>query len=385
VDDPRPQAPAATRLDRLVERGLGDDEPGHFGSGWWSGILSVFLGALALGAVLCLRFPAVLTTPTVRDLLPLPGVRTAVQVSLIVAFLAGLLSAALRRRKALGLTGMALCLAASLLGGSTVDVPASVETVPSMGLDWFVVNVLLLAFLFVPLERLRPLRQQSAFRPGWTTDLVHFFVSHLLVQLSTFLTLFPARALFGWIGSPGLQHAVAAQPWVLQVIEIVFVADLAEYTIHRTFHRVPWLWRFHQIHHSSRSMDWIAGSRLHLVDTVATRAFVFLPLFFLGFEQPPLYAYLVFVSFHAVFIHANVGFDLGPLEAAIVTPRFHHWHHAAHPNAADKNFAVHLPWIDGLFGTRYLPARSWPERYGIAGDPVPEGYTRQLVHPFAKV
>ncbi|MDP9144476.1 MAG: sterol desaturase family protein, partial [Actinomycetota bacterium] len=100
---------------------------------------------------------------------------------------------------------MALCLAASLLGGSTVDVPASVETVPSMGLDWFVVNVLLLAFLFVPLERLRPLRHQSAFRPGWTTDLVHFFVSHLLVQLSTFLTLFPARTLFGWIGSPGLQ------------------------------------------------------------------------------------------------------------------------------------------------------------------------------------
>jgi lathosterol oxidase len=127
-------------------------------------------------------------------------------------------------------------------------------------------------------------------------------------------------------------------------------------------------------------MDWLAGSRLHLVDIVVTRGLSFVPLYVLGFAPTAVYAYLVFVSFVAVFIHANVRFDLGPLDWLVATPRFHHWHHAAHP--VDKNFAVHLPWIDQLFGTAYLPDRQWPDVYGIDGQPVPEGYWHQLVWPF---
>ena len=49
------------------------------------------------------------------------------------------------------------------------------------------------------------------------------------------------------------------------------VDKLREYAVHRLFHRVPWLWRFHAIHHSSRALDWLAGSRLHLVDIVVMR------------------------------------------------------------------------------------------------------------------
>ena len=64
-------------------------------------------------------------------------------------------------------------------------------------------------------------------------------------------------------------------------------------------------------------------------------------------------------------------------------PRFHHWHHSAAPEAIDKNFAVHLPWIDKLFGTYYAPAGQWPAEYGIAGNPVPDGYLAQLTYPVA--
>jgi sterol desaturase/sphingolipid hydroxylase (fatty acid hydroxylase superfamily) len=97
-----------------------------------------------------------------------------------------------------------------------------------------------------------------------------------------------------------------------------------------------------------------------------------------------VYAYLIFVSFHAVFIHANVRFDLRALDWIVVTPRYHHWHHAAHAEAVDRNFAVHLPLIDWVFGTPYLPADRWPDVYGIAGNPVPEGYLPQLVYPLRR-
>ena len=172
---------------------------------------------------------------------------------------------------------------------------------------------------------------------------------------------------------------MAAQPSWLQFVEIMLIADLTQYGTHRLFHAVPWLWRFHQIHHSSVALDWLAASRLHLVDIVVTRAVGFVPVYVLGFSTGPTYAYLVFVSFQAIFIHANVRFRFGPLRWLLATPQFHHWHHAAESEAVDKNFAVHLPVIDWVFGTFYLPGERWPARYGLEGDPVPEGYGRQLV------
>ena len=371
-------------LDAHVARIFDDQEPTRLGSGWLSGTTSVLLGVLGVGAVACFHFPELLTSPDVRARLPIPAIRILVQVVIGLAFLLGLISTVLRRRKVLGATGMALALLASLAGGGNVPVEGSVRTTPMyLGLDWFLLNVLLLVVLFVPMERIWPLRRgQSVFRPGWTTDGIYFFVSHLLVQVSTLLTLLPARVAFSWAVHPSVQAAVQSQPALLQFIECVIVADLTEYWVHRIFHRTSWLWRFHAVHHSSTSMDWLAGSRLHIVDVVLTRGLTFVPLFLLGFDTGPLYAYLAFVSVHAVFIHANVSWRFPRwVEAVIVTPRFHHWHHGAEAAAIDKNFAVHRPMIDKIFGTYYAPENRWPSSYGIAGDPVPDGYLAQLVYP----
>lgn len=361
------------------------EPPRHFGSGWYSGTLSVFLGGLSVGAVLCFWFPALLTMPELRAVYPMPLVRFLVQSVILGAFVTGMISVVLRRSKWLGLTGAGLATLAVLMGGAQVPVDGPVQRSNYLGLDWFLLNLLLLAVIFVPMERLfARLKDQRTIRPGWSTDLAHFFSSHLLIQVTAFLTLLPATVIFRWAVSPQLQQAVAAQPAVLQFLEIIFLADLTEYAVHRLFHAVPFLWRFHAIHHSAQHMDWLAGSRLHFVDIVVTRGLTFVPLFLLGFAPAPLYFYLVFVSFHAVFIHANVGFNFRGLERWVVTPRFHHWHHAAAPEAIDKNFAVHLPFIDRWFGSHYLPGDQWPKKYGIEGDPVPESYVKQWTMPFRR-
>lgn len=364
---------------------MGDNDSSNLGSGWASGVLSVFLGAIGLGGVLVLWFPEWLSTERFRSHYPLALLRALLELAIGIAFLAGALSLALRRRKALGSTGCALSLAAALLGGGSVPIEGMRARPLQLGLDWFLLNLLLLAVVFVPLERAFPRwPDQGAFRPGWTTDGMHFLASHVLVQAITFLTLLPATTV-ARLGLPAaLQDWVRKQPLLAQFLAIVLLADLVQYGIHRAFHRVPALWRFHAIHHSSRALDWLAGSRLHLVDVVATRGLVFLALFLAGFDERALYGYLAFVSFHAVLIHANVRFRFGVLDELVVTPRFHHWHHSAAPEARDRNFAVHLPWLDRLFGTRHLPAGAWPADYGIPGDPVPEGYVPQLLHPFRR-
>jgi sterol desaturase/sphingolipid hydroxylase (fatty acid hydroxylase superfamily) len=56
------------------------------------------------------------------------------------------------------------------------------------------------------------------------------------------------------------------------VIEAVILADLGFYVAHRLFHGVPWLWRFHAIHHSIQELDWLAGVRVHVLDQLGTKA-----------------------------------------------------------------------------------------------------------------
>ena len=93
-------------------------------------------------------------------------------------------------------------------------------------------------------------------------------------------------------------------------------------------------------------------------------------------------SYLAFVSFHAVFIHANFGAGLKRLEPFLATPRFHHFHHAAEAEAIDKNFAVHLPILDRIFGTHFLPERRWPQGYGVSNARVARTYLAQILDPF---
>lgn len=202
--------------------------------------------------------------------------------------------------------------------------------------------------------------------------------------MTTLLTVMPAGVLVAVAGGAPLQHLVQRQPLVLQALEIMVVADLAQYAVHRLFHAVPALWRVHAIHHSSVQLDWLAGSRLHLVDVVVTRGLTLVPIVLLGFAPPAVYAYVLFVSFHAVFIHANLRAGGRVLERLVVMPRFHHWHHGAEPEAVDKNFAGQRLMIDRMFGTHHLPEDRWPATYGIAGDPVPPGWGAQLAAPFRR-
>jgi lathosterol oxidase len=192
----------------------------------------------------------------------LPYIRALRHVVLVSAFLLGVVSVWLRRRKWMGLTGIGLTLVATLLGGSHVPLDGELRTGPFLGLDWFLLNLIAYSALFIPLERLFARREQPVFRDGWRTDLVYFFVSALLVQVTTLLTLEPAMVLFQWAAHPQVGVWVAGQPFVVQFAGILVLTDLTQYWVHRFFHRLPLLWRFHAIHHSAETMDWLAGSRL---------------------------------------------------------------------------------------------------------------------------
>jgi len=348
-----------------------------------AGVASGLLGMLCVLAEFCFLFPDLLVT---RDALPfyrahLDVFRGIQWAGIAATILLGVLSLALLRSRTHGLLGLSLGAAALLMRFTdTVDTGRAVI---SAGLDYFVLELLALGIVFVPLERLFALQPQKIFRTGWQTDLKHFFVSHAGVQVLSFAAMVPAQSLFVWAVDADFQKSVAAQPVWLQFIEILMSVDLLTYWTHRAFHRIPRLWNFHAIHHSSRELDWLAGSRMHPVDVLATRAAGFLPVFVLGFSQAAVVAYVAFVSFHAVYIHSNTRWRFPYLRWLIATPEYHHWHHSSDEEGIDKNFAGFLPLWDVAFGTAHQPAH-WPKKYGTVKFQPPESYLGQLAYPFRR-
>jgi sterol desaturase/sphingolipid hydroxylase (fatty acid hydroxylase superfamily) len=371
-------------LEQRINEMFGDDDPSGFGTGWWSGVLSAFCGLLAFGAVVCLHFPQLLTSPDLRPYYPMALMRLLIQAVILGAILFGVVSAMLRRKKVLALTGMLFALGATLLGGASVPINQDLHNGPAIGLDWFLLDMLLMTLIFSPIEVLWPAYpKQSVFRSEWLTDIVYFLSTHLPVQITTFLILLPATQLSSILNIPTLTNAVGHLPWLVQFFLAVLVADLAEYFIHRAFHKVPFMWRFHAIHHSSKSLDWIAGSRSHIVDDVAVRGFILIPMM-LVFSHNMLVAYLFFVNLHATWTHCNFGPTIKWLEPFLIQPRYHHWHHTSQAEAIDKNFAIHFPWIDKIFGTHYLPKDKWPDTYGLDNEKIPAGFWGQAFYPLTR-
>ena len=94
-------------LEQKINEIFGDDDPTHFGSGWWSGVLSAFFGLLALGAVVCLHFPQILSSPELRPYYRMDLIRLAIQAVIVGAIFCGVVSAMLRKKKVLAQIGRA--------------------------------------------------------------------------------------------------------------------------------------------------------------------------------------------------------------------------------------------------------------------------------------
>ncbi|MDB5563418.1 MAG: Transrane protein [Hyphomicrobiales bacterium] len=242
--------------------------------------------------------------------------------------------------------------------------------------------VLLTAFVFVPVERLFALHKgQKVLRKALLNDLVFLFVNGWLVRSALAVTFVVAMAIFSLILPAGIGPAVQSQPLWLQAAEVILIADIGQYLAHRAFHAVPFLWKFHAVHHSIEELDWVAAYRVHPLDQIATKAASLLPVFILGYSEAAIAIYYMIFQWHALLLHANVRLTVGPLKWIVASPQFHHWHHANERKAYDKNFAAQLPLLDLLGGTLHLPGNTFPEQYGV-DKPLPQNYFRQLVRPF---
>ncbi|RWI11412.1 sterol desaturase family protein [Mesorhizobium sp.] len=241
--------------------------------------------------------------------------------------------------------------------------------------------ILIVFMIFVPLEHLVPLHEGRRYlRRAFVTDLLHLLVTGLLFKLG-FLIFVGACILAINSAVPSIiGETVRAQPIWLQTIEVIVISDVGFYVAHRTLHSVPFLWRFHAIHHSIEELDALAAHRVHPLDQLFVKATSLLPIYALGFSVWPIIIAGLIYQWQALLIHSNIRIGFGPFKWVVASPLFHHWHHANEPAAIDKNFAGQLSIIDAIFGTMYMP-EAMPTKYGT-DEPVPDAYLGQLAYPF---
>ena len=352
------------------------------GEGRISSYIAATFGVLSLLGVLCFRFPEQLTTPDLREVYSVDHIRLLLKFGMWTTVVLGLLCLVRSKRRALALVGLGTVTLAWVLGGYGIEARSVQPTPVFAGVDWMVLDLFGSALLFIFIEKVLPkYPDQVILRPEWRMDLLYFVLNHLLVGLFLLIGNGFAPLVFDWATNDTLQMWMQSQALPIQLLILVLAADFVQYWVHRSFHEIPFLWKFHAVHHCTEHMDWLAGSRTHILQTICDRSLVMVPLYLLGPSLDALNFYVAIAAFQAVFVHANFGLRFGPLRYVIVTPQFHHWHHSKDDPALDTNYAVHTPLYDILFRSFHLPKDFWPKEYGTV-SPLPKTFAGQFLYPF---
>jgi sterol desaturase/sphingolipid hydroxylase (fatty acid hydroxylase superfamily) len=225
------------------------------------------------------------------------------------------------------------------------------------------VVILLLVFLFV-LERRHALRRQR--RPLLGRLLVNAAVSATAFAAAGVLVRPTALAVLDWASNRpfGIAHLVP-MPVAAQFVLSFLLMDLTFYWWHVANHRIPFLWRFHNVHHIDPDLDVSTAFRFHFGEVALSAAFRAAQVSVIGLSGWMFVAYEVVFQANTAFHHSNVRLPIRLerlLNVVLVTPRMHGIHHSQVRNETNSNYSVVFSWWEAL--------SEWPaHREGSGGVP----------------
>ncbi|WP_299177987.1 sterol desaturase family protein [uncultured Neptuniibacter sp.] len=207
-----------------------------------------------------------------------------------------------------------------------------------------------------------------------------FIAPVLLTQLVVAQWLF--ESLYQWIG----HRPILGESWSDMQVMICFTLfyflldDFFRFYLHKLLHEVPWLWAFHKVHHSARTLTPITVFRAHpvegvlfslrtaLVQGIAMGVFVF---FFGGRVDlvtvlgASIFAFMFNVT-GSNLRHSHIALRYGKaLEKWLISPAQHQIHHSTNPIHFDKNYGVVLALWDRLFGSLVISQPGQDIEFGL--------------------
>jgi len=155
----------------------------------------------------------------------------------------------------------------------------------------------------------------------------------------------------------GSRFGVLNKPWAPLIVRsaiTVVLLDLLQYWIHWSFHRIPLLWRVHQVHHSDPDYDVSTAGRFHPLESLYSQG---IRLGAIALLAPP--AAGVFIAELLTVIlnlsaHANASLPARieqRVRSVFITPDLHRVHHSRDAEEQQRNLGQTFPWWDRIFGT----------------------------------
>jgi sterol desaturase/sphingolipid hydroxylase (fatty acid hydroxylase superfamily) len=205
-------------------------------------------------------------------------------------------------------------------------------------------------------ERLSPYRKGLPFfREGFWVDLVWYtLIQSYFLKILIFNYIIPAiQNSISWHGFAFFRSWTIAE----QVLFFLVTHDLYIYLFHRLQHANKILWRTHEAHHSGKEVDFLAGSRSHVVEIIINQTIEFAPIIIMGAHPEVIPIKALLDAMFGMFIHANVNVKMGKLKYLLNSPELHLWHHANYQEVFHANFSTKFAVWDYLCSTVYDPGK----------------------------
>lgn len=183
-----------------------------------------------------------------------------------------------------------------------------------------------------------------------------------------------------------------------------FMRDFFTYFTHRLMHSNPLLWKFHKVHHSAKVLFPATGFRMHIFEKFidafamglghAFSVIIFFNVFITEASVPEasMIKNLGFIIFTVVYMpimtlrHFHLRISFGPfLNKVLVSPAYHHLHHARDKKFHDKNFANVFPIFDIAFGTYLEPKKEYSYHIGTDDSQEYNSVSDLFLRPFIEI
>ena len=265
---------------------------------------------------------------------------------------------------------------------------------PENGINMFYWLIFISLFIW-GLEIALPWRKnQRTFRKDFWLDFFYMFFNFYIFSLLVYAALsnVTLNAFGSLLASLGYEKGdvlidLSGMHWAVELVIFFFIADFVQWLVHNALHRIPFLWKFHKIHHSVKEMGFAAHLRYHFLETFAYQSVKYIALVMIfGFSLEN--AFIVYAATILIghLNHANLGWSYGPLKYLINNPKMHIWHHAKELPAAHQhgmNFGISLSCWDYIFGTAYIPHDGRDIELGFPNDEhYPDSFFGQVAEPF---
>ena len=183
--------------------------------------------------------------------------------------------------------------------------------------------------------------------------------------------------LLPWLGTP---------KWVKYALGFALL-DYTNYLWHILLHKLPWLWRFHNVHHVDMDLDLSTAWRFHIGENIASVPYRSFASAFIGVPAPLVLFYEVIFEGCTAFHHSNwrLPFWLERrLCQVVVTPRMHGIHHSIVAQETNSNFSVIFSFWDRLHHTLRLNISQAAITIGVPSyrNPAEQSPMRLFLMPF---